>query len=60
MTQKLEWIPCFCKQPLRVVHIGEKQYVHPDDLEHMRICPNDDPKVIRENEEAVRAQEEYY
>lgn len=58
--QKLEWIACSCKQPMRVIYIDDKPYVHPTDLEHMRICPMDDPKVIRELEEQTKALEEYY
>lgn len=58
--QKLEWIPCTCKQPLRVVYIDGKPFVHPVDLEHLQVCPNDDPQVIRELKEQTEAIENYY
>jgi hypothetical protein len=58
--EKLEWISCTCKQPLRVIYIDDKPFVHPIDLEHLQICPNDDPQVIRDNQRAIEDLENYY
>lgn len=57
---KLKFISCSCKEPLRVIYIEEKPYVHPEDLEHMQMCPFDDPKYLKEIERQTEEIENYY
>lgn len=58
--QNLKFIPCTCGEFMRVIYVDNKPYVHPEDFEHMKICPNDDPKTIRENQEQIESQENHF
>jgi hypothetical protein len=58
--KNLKFIPCTCGDLMRVVYIDDKPYVHPEDLEHMKVCPSDDPKTIKENQDDLERMENYY
>jgi hypothetical protein len=57
--EKPKFIPCHCSEPLRVIHIEDKPYVHPEDLEHLLVCDGIDPKDLLQNQRDIESIENF-